>query len=126
MEEETTSPINLPTLPPINEKDLNMNRNLPNTDAGNRKKLDKASLFDLFIKLSSTVSTNSDMLMKVMHDLVTSDIVPESTNTSKGQRKDSSTTNNMNIRNKQTNTAVSTICCKSYGFSIMKTVLYFC
>ena len=106
MEEKTTSPINLPTLPPINEKDLNINRNLPNADAGNRKKPDKARLFDSFIE-SSKASINSDV-MDAMHDLVSNDIVPDSTNASKGQKKDSSTTNNINIRNKHTNTVVAT------------------
>ena len=117
-EEKSTSPINLPTLPPINERDLHMERNLHNADVNtsNRKKRNKASMFDSFIESSSVSITSNTTDSK--KDLISNDIVPNgTTNTTKGQRKESSSANNTNIKKKGTKKATVITRCKIKNIS---------
>ena len=103
MEEKTISPINLPTLPPIVEKDLKSDRHPTIAIASSHSKKTRSHKlrFDLFIEMSSISTTNSDITTTIVHDFIPNDTVPDQG----GKTSPSTTTNYPNNRkDKETKT----------------------
>ena len=76
IEEKTTSPVNLPTLPPIVEKDLRSDRNPTNAIAFScsKRSHSNVSMFDFFVETLSVSTINIDITTTIVHEFVPNEI----------------------------------------------------
>ena len=98
MEEKTTiSPINLPTLPPIDEKDLESGRNRAIADSRSKRTRSHVSMFDSFIETSSVSTSNSD----TNRNTVVHEFVPDGTEPDQGKNASPSITTNISTNKRK-------------------------
>ena len=80
MEEKAISAINLPTLPPIDEKDLELDnhRTIAIVDSRSKRTCSHKSMFDSFIERSSVSTSDSDTFTNtIVQEFVPDDTVPD-------------------------------------------------
>ena len=97
MEEKVISPINLPTLPLIDEKALESDRNRAIADSRSKRTRSHVSMFDSFIETSSVSTSNSD----TNRNIVVHEFVPDGTEPDQGKNASPSITTNISTNKRK-------------------------